>query len=269
MERMTGEKQEIFFNKSLERALQIMDAFRTDRRELTVGRLSDILGLARATVSRLCSTLVKYDYLKKNPEKKQYSLGIRLFDLGSIVFDSFSLRNISSPHLSRLQMKVGQTIYLGILENDELLYIDKREDPRNPVSFTSRIGTRRSPHWGMLGLVLMAHLPDSEVERLLRKNPLVAVTKRSITRKDEYKERLRKVREQGYAVDMEEVMEGISGVSVPIRDFTGKVIASVGVGFISPSVDSKSLKRLIKEVVETARMISKEMGYIKKERQTV
>lgn len=249
--------------------MQIMNAFRTDRREFTVGQLSEILGLARATVSRLCTTLVKYDYLKKNPETKQYSLGIRLFDLGSIVFDSFSLRSISSPHLSRMQMKIGQTIYLGILENDELLYIDKREDPRNPVSFTSRIGTRRSPHWGMLGLVLMAHLPDSEVERFLRKSPLVASTKRSITRKDEYKERLRKVREQGYAVDVEEVFEGISGVSVPIRDFTRKVIASVGVGFISSSVDSKGLKRIIREVVETARMISKEMGYVKKEGQAV
>jgi IclR family transcriptional regulator, KDG regulon repressor len=268
MEQMTEERQEIFFNKSLERALQIMDTFRTDRRELTTGQLSEILGLARATVSRLCSTLVKYDYLKKDPEKKQYSLGIRLFDLGSIVFDSFSLRNVASPHLSRLQMKVGKTIYLGILENDELLYIDKREDPRNPVNFTSRIGTRRSPHWGMLGLVLMAYLPNSEVERLLHKSPLVASTKRSITGKDEYKKRLREVREQGYAIDMEEAMEGISGVSVPIRDFTGKVIASVGVGFISPSVDSKGLKKLIKEVVETARIISREMGYVQKEGQT-
>jgi DNA-binding IclR family transcriptional regulator len=262
---MAEGKQDIFYNKSLERALQIMDAFRTDRRDLTIGQLSEILGLARATVSRLCSTLVKYDYLKKDPDKKQYSLGIRLFDLGSIVFDSFSLRTVSSPHLSRLQMKVGKTIYLGILENDELLYIDKREDPRNPVSFTSRIGTRRSPHWGMLGLVLMAYLPDSEVERLLLKNPLVASTKKSITGKDEYKKRLHEVRERGYAVDIDEAMEGISGVSVPIHDFTGKVIASVGIGFISPSVDSKGLKKLIKEAVETARVISKEMGYVKKE----
>jgi DNA-binding IclR family transcriptional regulator len=63
---------------------------------------------------------------------------------------------------------------------------------------------------------------------------------------------------------MDEAMEGISGVSVPIRDFTGKVIASVGVGFISPSVDSRGLKRLIREVVETARIISKEMGHVRK-----
>ena len=262
---MNGDNQEAFYNKSLERALQILNAFRADRQELTIGQLSEILGLARATVLRLCTTLVKYDYLKKDPESKQYSLGIRLFDLGSIVFDSFSLRRIASPHLSELQMKVGKTIYLGVMDNDELLYIDKREDPRNPVSFTSRVGTRRPPYWGMLGLVLMAYLQESEVERLLQKRPLVGTTKKSITRKDEYMERLNKVRKDGYYVELEEVFEGIGGVSAPIRDFSGKVIAGIGVGFIASSVDSKNLKRIIKEVIETARIISREMGYVKKE----
>lgn len=262
---MNEEKQEAFYNKSLERALQIMNAFRADRQELTIGQLSEILGLARATVLRLCTTLVKYDYLRKDPETKQYSLGIRLFDLGSIVFDSFSLRRIASPHLSNLQMKVGKTIYLGVLDNDELLYIDKREDPRNPVSFTSRIGTRRPPYWGMLGLVLMAYLPESEVDRLLQKHPLVGTTKKSITKKAVYMEKLSKVRKDGYYVELEEVFGGIGGISAPIRDFTGKVIAGVGVGFISSSVDSKGFKRIIKEVTETARIISREMGYVKKE----
>ena len=90
MERMTAEKQEIFFNKPLERALQIMDAFRTDRRELTIGQLSEILGLARATVSRLCTTLVKYDYLKKNPDFKVHptSQGLTIHLMGCIVVEA-------------------------------------------------------------------------------------------------------------------------------------------------------------------------------------
>jgi DNA-binding IclR family transcriptional regulator len=259
---MGEENKKSFYNKSLERALQIMNAFRTDRRELTVWQLSKILDLPRATILRLCTTLVQYDYLRKDPVTKQYSLGIRCFDLGSIVYDSFSLQRVSSPHLSQLQMKVGKTIYLGVIDNDWLLYIDKREDPRNPVSLTSRIGTRRPPHWGMLGFVLMAHLPDVEVERLLEKYPLISSTKKTIIRKEEYRERLKIVKEQGYAIDTEEVFDGVSGVAAPIRDFTSKVIAGVGVGFITSSVDGRGLKKIIKEVVETARVISKDMGYI-------
>jgi len=262
---MTEDTQDTFYNKSLERALQIMNAFRADRQELTIGQLAEILDLARATVTRLCATLVKYDYLRKDPESKKYSLGIRLFDLGSIVFDSFSLRRVASPHLSRLQIKVGKTIYLGVMDNDELLYIDKREDPRNPVSFTSRVGTRRPPYWGMLGIVLMAYLPKRDAERLLQKYPLVGRTKKSITSNEEYMERLSKVRKQGYYVELDEVFEGIGGVSAPVRDYSGNVIASIGVGFISSSVDSKGLKRIIKEVTETSGIISREMGFVSKE----
>ena len=266
---MSRDKNETFYNRSLERALQILNAFKNDRQVLTVAQLSEILSLPRATVLRLCTTLVRYGYLRQDPGSKQYSLGLKLFELGSIVFYSFSLRDIASPYLSQLQMKLGKTIFLGILENEELLYIDKREDPRNPITFTSKMGTRRPPYWGMLGSVLMAYLPDSEIERLLERNPLTATTKKSITKKEKYKERLRQVREQGYAIDIDEVFEGISGVAAPVRDFTGKVIASIGVGFISSSVDSKGLKRIAKEVMATALTISKKMGYLEKREQTV
>jgi IclR family transcriptional regulator, KDG regulon repressor len=262
---MNEEKKAGFQNKSLERALQIMNAFQADRRELTVWQLSKILGLPRATILRLCTTLLQYDYLRKDPISKQYSLGIRFFDLGSIVYDSFSLRSTASPHLSQLQMKVGNTLYLGILDNDWLLYIDKRDDPNNPVNFTSRIGTRRPPHWGMLGLVIMAHLPDSEVDRLLQKHPLTRLTKKTITTKEEYKKRLHSVEKQEYVFETGEVFNGISGVAAPIRDFSGNVIAAVGVGFISSSVDGKGLRKIIKEVVETARTVSQDMGCAKTE----
>ncbi len=264
---MTWDKKEAFYNRSLERALQILNAFNNERQALTLAQLSEILNLSKATVLRLCSTLAKYDFLKQDQESRQYSLGLRLFELGSIVFYSLSLGKIASPYLSQLQMKLGKTIFLGILDNDELLYIDKREDPNNPIHFTSKIGTRRPPYWGMVGPMLMAYLPDSEIERLLQKSPLTATTKKSLTRKEEYKEWLRLVREQGFAIDVETALEGITGVAAPIHDYTGKVIAGIGVGFISSSVDSKRLKRIVKETVGTALTISKELGYLEKREQ--
>jgi len=110
----------------------------------------------------------------------------------------------------------------------------------------------------------MAFLPSSEVDRLLEKIPLTTLTKKSITNEKEFKERLLRIREQGFFVDKEEALDGIAGISAPIRDYTGEVIAGVGVGFISSSVDSKEMKKIIKEVCETARKISKEMGYIER-----
>jgi IclR family KDG regulon transcriptional repressor len=266
---MSWDKKEPFYNRSLERALQILNAFNNERQVLTLAQLSEILSLPKATVLRLCSTLVKYGFLKQDPESKRYSLGLRLFELGSVVFYSFSLRHIASPYVSQLQMKLGKTIFLGILDNDELLYIDKREDPRNPISFTSKIGTRRPPYWGMVGPVLMAYLPDSEIERLLEKSPLTATTKKSITKKEEFKEWLRQVREQGFTIDIGRALDGVTGVAAPVYDYTGKVIAGIGVAFISSTVDSKGLKRIVKEAVGTALTISKELGYLEKRAQAV
>jgi DNA-binding IclR family transcriptional regulator len=266
---MSWNKKESFYNRSLERALQILNTFNNERNRLTLAQLSEILSLPKATVLRLCSTLVKYGFLKQEPESKRYSLGLRLFELGSIVFYSLSLRHIAAPHLSQLQLKLGKTIFLGILDNDELLYIDKREDPHNPINFTSKIGTRRPPYWGMVGPMLMAYLPDSEIDRLLQKSPLTATTRKSMTSKEEFKAWLRQVREQGVAVDVETTFKGITGVAAPVRNYTGKVIASIGIAFISSTVDSKGLKEIVKEAKGTALTISTELGYLEKSKQAV
>jgi DNA-binding IclR family transcriptional regulator len=255
-----------FYNQSLERALSILCIFDRDDQASTLSQLSQRLGLSKATVLRLCSTLIKYDFLRYNPQSKQYSLGLKLFDLGGIVFSSFSIRRVALPHLSRLQLRLGKTVFLGILLNDELVYIDKREDGRNPIQFSSQIGTRRPPYFGMLGQLLMAYLPEGEVNRLLKKTPLRASTKKSLTNVREFKKRLQRIRAQGFYIDKEEALEGVTGIAAPIRDYTGEVIAGVGVGFIASSVDSNGTKKIIEELCETGNRISQEMGYIERRR---
>ncbi|MDR2018774.1 MAG: IclR family transcriptional regulator [Syntrophobacterales bacterium] len=257
---MIQEKEEGFYNRSLERALQILNTFDTEKENLTLAQISSILTLPRATVLRLCSTLVKYSFLKQDPETKRYSLGIRLFELGSIVYNSFSLRRIASPHLSQLKMKVGTTVFLGTLNNDELLYMDKKEDPKNPVRFTSAIGRRRPPYWGMLGPAILAHQSDSEIDRILDKHRLEPTAKKSFVNKEEFVAWLRQIREQGFAIDDERAMDGISGVAAPIRDASGRVFAAVGIAFISSSLDSKGVDRIVKEATATANNISRELG---------
>ncbi|OGP75726.1 MAG: hypothetical protein A2V86_13025 [Deltaproteobacteria bacterium RBG_16_49_23] len=263
---MVPSKTKTFYNRSLERALQILCAFNRDRQTLSLTQLANILNLSKATVLRLTSTLIKYDFLRYDPPSKQYSLGLKLFELGSVIFSSFSIRRVAAPHLTQLQSTLGKTTFLGILLNDELVYIDKREDPRNPIRFASQIGTRRPPHFGMLGQVLMAYLPDSEVNRLLKKTPLGPFTRRSLTNQIAFRKRLPKIREQGFFVDKEEALEGITGIAAPIRDYTRKVIAGVGVGILSSSLNSTGTKQIIKEVCETAKKISQEMGYLERDK---
>jgi DNA-binding IclR family transcriptional regulator len=260
------EKVKTFYNRSLERALQILNALSSERPTLSLAQLSETLNLSRATVLRLCSTLINFGFLRQDPLSKHYSLGIRVLELAKSVSDSFSLRKIASSHLSTLQTKLGKTIFLAVFDKDELLYIDKIEDSRNPISFTSKVGTRRPPYWGMLGVVLMAYLPEKEIKRILQKQPLAAFTSKSITKKEEFIRLLREVRAQGYAVEVEMALDGITGIGVPIFDHNGMVMAAVGVGFISSSVKEKELDSIIKEATRTGTAISKELGYTGEER---
>ncbi|SPF40718.1 putative Uncharacterized HTH-type transcriptional regulator YagI [Syntrophobacter sp. SbD1] len=223
--------------------------------------LSEALNLSKATVLRLASTLCKHGFLNQDSQSKKYSLGVKLFELGSIVYNSFSLRKTASRHLRLLHEKVGKTVFLGILQGDELLYLDKKENLANPIRFASNIGTRRPPHFGMLGQVLMAHLSEGEVQRLLRKYPLTAFTKRSMTSEHVFKEKLQEVRRQGFVAEDGVALEGIGGIAAPVRDFSGSVVGAIGIGFLLASVSAKDLKVLTKEILETATTIGHELGH--------
>jgi DNA-binding IclR family transcriptional regulator len=188
-----------FYNRSLERALKILCAFNAERQSASLIQVSKQVDLPKPTVFRLCSTLTKYDFLKYDRGTRQYSLGLKLFELGGVVFSSLSIRKIASPYLEKLRAKVGRSVFIAILKDDEIVYIDKKEDLRNPIRFASHIGTRRPPYFGMLGQLLMAYLSESEVDRLLKKHPLTLVTKKSITDLKVFKKRLKRIREQGSA----------------------------------------------------------------------
>ncbi|MCX8023006.1 MAG: IclR family transcriptional regulator [Syntrophorhabdaceae bacterium] len=250
-----------FYNRSLERALKILCAFSSERQGMTLGQLSEAVGLPKATTMRLSMTLIDHDFLRYDSQTKKYSLGLKLFELGSIVFSTFSLRKIVSPYLASLQAKIAKTTFLGVILDDQLVYLDKHEDPRNPIRFASNIGMRRPPYFGMLGQLLMAYMEEEEVDRILKKTPLAPLTKLSIVDVGEFKKRLISIREKGYFIDEGEAIDGISGISAPIFDYTGKVVGGIGIGFISISVDEDEKKALVKEVVQTAKKISQELGY--------
>ena len=253
-------KTEGFYNKSLERALTILNAFDEERNELTMVQLAKTVNLPKATVNRLCKTLTKYDFLTFDENTKKYSLGLKLFELGAFVYSSFSLRKIADPHLDRL-LEPGKTVFLGILQNGHALYIDQRSDKSSDLRFISLIGKQRPPYYGAHGQILMAYLPEDEAEELIRKFPLKALTKNSITDYGQFKRRLTKIRANGYFVDDQETVTGITTVGAPIRNFSGVVVAAILIGFFSVSEDNNGLQRIIKKIVEAAAAISEAMGF--------
>lgn len=252
--------------QALERALDILDVFTFQNRNMSLSEIVQCTGLNKTTAKRLMANLTARNYLQQDPKSKKYQLGLRLFELGGIVFSSFSLRKVTAHHMSSIQHATGATVLLGTMMEDQLVYMDKREG-NGMIRISSDIGWRRPLHYGMLGMVLMAYLHPEEAKRILRKYPLEAHTPFSITDKIAFSLRLEKIREQGYLMEKEEAVEGIIGIAAPIKDYSRQVVAALGVALTMGQRNLKTGTERIYEIVnlmkKTCDDISSDLGYMK------
>jgi DNA-binding IclR family transcriptional regulator len=249
--------------QALERALDILECFSFQNRELTLSGVVQRTGLNKTTAKRLIANLTARGYLQQDGQGKTYQLGMRLFELGGIVFSSFSLRRAAAPQMKQLQSATGATVLLGVRMEDQLVYLDKREG-NGMLRITSDIGWHRPLHFGMLGMVLMAHLDQKEISRLLDRQPLIAHTASSITDRDAFSLRLEQIRAQGYVLEKGEAVEGAVGIAAPVRDYTRQVVAAVGIALpLGHTGKPKDWDRLVALVKSACATISSEVGYLK------
>ena len=249
--------------QALERALDILDCFSFQNRELRLSEIVKITGLNKTTVKRLVSNLELRGYLQHDPQSRTYQLGMRLFELGGIVFSSFSLRRAAALPMNNLQNQTGATVLLGVQIDDQLVYIDKREGD-GMLRISSDVGWRRPLHYGMLGMVLMASLDAKTAIKILGQHPLQPHTPHSITDQDAFSLRLEQIRDQGYVLEKEEAVEGVMGIAAPIRDYTRQVTAALGIAVpLGQRILNKDANHMVDLVKKTCETISSDLGYLK------
>jgi IclR family KDG regulon transcriptional repressor len=256
-------KKSIYKVQALERALDIIDCFSFQDRELSLTDVVKRTGLNKTTAKRLMSNLSTRGYLQQDPQSKKYQLGMRLFELGGIVFSSFSLRQAAAYPMTNLQSQSGATVLLGVSMDDQLVYIDKREG-KGMIRISSEVGWRRPLNYGMLGMILMSSLDPKNVRRILKKYPLKPYAPLSITDKNAFSLRLEQIRDQGYILEKEEAVEGVIGIAAPIRDYSRQVVAALGIGLPAGSRNQMDgLDHIVDLVKKTCETISSDLGYLK------
>ena len=260
MKQITNAKYKV---QAVERALDILDCFSFQNREQSLSEIVICTGLNKTTVKRLISNLTTRGYLRRNPQTKKYQLGMRLFELGGIVFSSFSLRRAAAHPMIRLQNKTGATVLLGAEIDHQLVYIDKREGD-GMIRIFSDIGWRRPLHYGMLGMILMASLDAADVQKVLSKHPLEAHTPYSITDDDAFSLRLEQIRNQGFILEKEEAVEGVFGIAAPIKDYSRRTVAALGVALpLGQRQANENIDRIVGLVKAACGTISSDLGYLK------
>lgn len=249
--------------QSLDRMIQILEELALHRDGCGVTTLSNLTGLHKSTVHRLLNTLMSRGYILKNSENDKYSLGMRILYLSSAILDRMDIRTVAKPFLEELCRSTDEVIHLSTLDGTEAVYIDKVESPNKSVRMYSQIGKRVPLHCTGVGKILLAWLPDKDVEYLLGLKGMYAYTKNTITNIEDMKKHLAEIRKKGYAFDELEHEEEIRCVAAPIFDMSGKVVASVSVSGPVMRVTLDRMPQLTEEVLKTAKKISYQLGYFK------
>ena len=209
----------------LARTVRIVESFRSDDSLLTVSEIARRSGLHISTTSRLIDELVGCGWLER--EDRKVRIGVRLWEVASRASPTLGLREAAMPFMEDLHAVVGQHTQLGVLEGDEVLFIERLTAPGAVVNYT-RIAGRMPLHVSSSGLVLLAHGPSELQERILSE-PLKVYTDNTIRTARQLRGVLADVRRHGYILCAGHLYPDTTGVAVPVRDGSGKVAAALSV----------------------------------------
>lgn len=247
-------------NSSIEKAFAILSVFSQNggRFELGVGEISKILKMHKSTVHRFLRSMEKVGVIEKNNETGKYRLGLKLYELGNAVSLKKIMVDRARKYLEDLHWYLNETVHFATLKNGEVAYLDKIIADRNFV-IISEVGKRLPAHCTGLGKVMLAFLPENEVRRIVKEKGLKRFTKNTITNRKDLFEELKKIRERGYAIDNEEIEDGLRCIAAPIFNGEGKVIAAVSISGPSSRINETTYDEYSKYVIKTARLISEEL----------
>ncbi|MBT2689140.1 IclR family transcriptional regulator [Bacillus sp. ISL-47] len=246
--------------QSVERALKIMDLFDERERELSITEISKRMNLHKSTVHSLLKTLQEQRYISQNEENGKYRLGLKLFERGNMVLSNLDLRKVARQHLERLSATTNLTVHLVILDGQEGVYIDKVEGSGVTVLY-SRIGRRVPVHTSAVGKSLISTKTDAELDQFLKNYQYTKQTPKSISSKEELLSEIDHVRMAGYSVDNEENEPGIVCFAVPIKDYSGKVIAGISMSMPATKVTDETREHYVGILKDCSTSISQDLGY--------
>ncbi|MDF2684411.1 MAG: hypothetical protein K0R47_5601, partial [Brevibacillus sp.] len=214
--------------QTISRTIQILRSFSKDKKELSLAEFHHKLGLSKSSLQRILNTLVNYGFLEKDDKRKTYRLGNELYYLGKLVEEHSHLLTVTKPYLKAIRDRLGESVYLNIIENNERKCI-AFEEGKHDLMTISYIGQTSPLYAGASAKLLLAFLPPDKMTQYLQQTPLRAITDSTVIDKDKLLAELKDIRANGYASSYGERVIGVCSVSAPILNRWGETIAGVSI----------------------------------------
>lgn len=213
--------------QSLQRALDILEVISSSEAPVSLRFLTQETELPKSTVFRLLGNLEHRGYIRCNTDGT-YQLGLRLLSMAQRMEQGFELKHLARPFLVQLNDRTRETVHLGVLDHDRIIYVDTVESPQ-PVRLVASLGASNPIYCTSLGKALMITVSDSEIASLLSEHGMPRRTDYTLVTPEQFLEEMKLVRQRGYAFDNLESADGCRCVGAPIFNHKKQAIAAISV----------------------------------------
>lgn len=245
--------------QAVEHSIDVLEAMASSGRGMGLSDLARRTELSKAAVHHILSTLESRRFVIRDPESSLYRLGWGLYELGTCVVRSVDLSRVARPFLDRLADQTGESVLLGILDEDAVLYLDRGEAPAG-LRMTANAGRRGPLHATASGKVLLAFASDRDLFDRVIGSPLRGLTRTTITDPSVLRHEIAQVRHNGYATCWQETEVGLCSLAVAMRDYTGAVVGSLALAGPATRLTSRTLRAHLVPLQQAAHQIEIQLG---------
>jgi len=243
------------------RTFRLIECLASHTDGLGTTQLALKVGLAPSTAFRYLATLQEIGLVEQGLDRK-YRLTHRLYALGLAAVGSVSALGQLQAGVERLATLTGETVLVTVRHGLSSICVAQMES-RHRLKITARPGSRQDIRLGASGKVLLASLPEDEIDAILGAGPVPELTSETITSLDALRRMIAQVQTDGYCVSVSEIDYGIVGVAAPIHDTDNLVVAAISiVAPLSRSDSQAGISRLITEVTAEAARLSPLVGQV-------
>lgn len=221
---MSNESNDSLLVQSLARGLAVIRTFGRDAQRQTLSEVAARSDLSRATARRFLHTLADLGYARF--DGKHFSLTPRVLDLGYAYLSSTPLWEVTQPHMEAVAAKLHESCSVSVLEGPDIVYVG-RVPTKRIMTITLGVGTHLPAYATSMGRVLLAGLPEAELDHFLSTARIEALTARTITDPARLKATLRDIAQRGWALVDQELELGVRSIAVPIHDGSHSVVAAL------------------------------------------
>lgn len=243
---------------SVKKAFKIVQTIADSSAGIGVSALAKQLRMGKSTVHGITSALEELGVLVRDPLQKKYTVGYTLLELSRKAYRKMELREMARVPMEILMEKVGETVFLGIMNGDHITILDVVES-HNEMKITSPPGTRLPLLAGATGKVFLAQLEERKAKEIVQKMGLKRYTSKSVVDPKKFLKDVQEAKRMGYAIDDEEYLIGVRAIAVPLQTASLPPAAIWVVGFTSNLNDQK-MEKIILEIQNTAQGISHSMN---------